>query len=217
MCGDRRPWAGGSGQNGQAMGIREPQPGQHPPEQLNSLFWTSATLRPRRPAGPEHWVKSPMVGRCLSHWESQARWQSQNRWLECRRLQGVGGDREAHNPPASPAPGNIGAEPLGSAGVGGRAPGTPLGHRLTELTDTLPSNHLTHLQTQNQIICCPRETSNIKGIQRPSLLDHSPSPSPTQPPPWGDLWGRRGGQALPIPTPSPNTFPPGRCALRHLG
>lgn len=53
-------------------------------------------MRPRRLAGPEHWVKSPMVGRCLSHWESQARWQSQNRWLECRRLQG---DRAAHNPP----------------------------------------------------------------------------------------------------------------------
>ena len=95
---------------------------------------------------------------------------------------GGGRVREAHNPPASPAPGNIGAEPLSSAGVGGRAPGTPLGHTLTELTDTLPSNHLTHLQTQNQIICCPRETPNIKGIQRPSLSDHSPSPSPTQPP-----------------------------------
>lgn len=162
-------------------------------------------------------MKSPMVGRCLSHWESQARWQSQNRWLECRRLQGMGGDREAHNPPGSPAPGNIGAEPLRSAGVGGRAPGTPLGHTLTELTDTLPSNHLTHLQTQKQIICHPRETSNIKGIQRPSLLDHSPSSSPTQPPPWGDLWGRRGGQALPTPTTSPNTFPTGRCALGRLG
>lgn len=47
-------------------------------------------MRPRRPAGPEHWVKSPMVGRCLSHCDSQARWQSQNRWLECRRLQGTG-------------------------------------------------------------------------------------------------------------------------------
>lgn len=84
---------------------------------------------------------------------------------------------------------------------------------LTELTDTLPSYHLTHLQTPKQIICCPRETSNIKDIQHPSLLDHSPSPSSTQPPPWGDLWGGRGGRALPTPTPSPNTFPAGRCAL----
>lgn len=66
-------------------------------------------------------MKSPMVGRCLSHWESQARWQSQNRWLECRRLQGMGEDREAHNQPGSPAPGNIEAEPLHSAGVGGEA------------------------------------------------------------------------------------------------
>lgn len=73
---------------GQAKGCREPRQGLHLPGQLNSLFWTSATLRPRRLAGPEHWVKSPMVGRCLSHWESQARWQSQNRWLECRRLRG---------------------------------------------------------------------------------------------------------------------------------
>lgn len=55
------------------MGSGDGQLGLHPPEQLNSLFWTSATLRPRRPAGPEHWVKSPMVGRCLSHCESQAR------------------------------------------------------------------------------------------------------------------------------------------------
>lgn len=75
--------------------------GRHPPAQLNSLFWTSATLRPRRLVGPEHWVKSPMVGRCLSHCESQARWQSQNRWLECRRLQG---DRAAHNPSPSAGP-----------------------------------------------------------------------------------------------------------------
>lgn len=88
---DRRPWqlAEGPGWN------------PYPPEQLNSLFWTSATLRPRRLAGPEHWVKSPMVGRCLSHCESQARWQSQNRWLECRRLQE---DRVAHNPPGFPDP-----------------------------------------------------------------------------------------------------------------
>lgn len=78
------------------------------PEQLNSLFWTSATLRPRRLAGPEHWVKSPMVGRCLSHWESQARWQSQNRWLECRRLWR---DRGAHNPSGPPAPAEL-WEPL---------------------------------------------------------------------------------------------------------
>lgn len=88
---------------------------------------------------------------------------------------------------------------------------------LTEPTDTLPSNHLTHLPTQKQIICCPRETSNIKDIQCPSLLDHSPSPSSTQPPPWGDLWGLRGGRALPTPTPSPSTLPAGRCALRHPG
>lgn len=52
---------------------------------------------------------------------------------------------------------------------------------LTEPTDTLPSNHLTHLPTQKQIICCPRETSNIKDIQRPSLLDHSPSPARLSP------------------------------------
>lgn len=57
------------------------------PEQLNSFFWISATLRPRSWAGAAHWVKSPMVGRWRSHCESQARWQSQKRWLECRRLQ----------------------------------------------------------------------------------------------------------------------------------
>lgn len=95
----------GGGCRRQVMGGRDGQSrapaGLHPPEQLNSLFWTSATLRPRRPAGPEHWVKSPMVGRCLSHCESQARWQSQNRWLECRRLQG---DRDAHNPRGAPRP-----------------------------------------------------------------------------------------------------------------
>ena len=88
---------------------------------------------------------------------------------------------------------------------------------LTEPTDTLPSNHLTHLPTQKQIICCPRETSNIKDIQRPSLLDHSPSPSSTQSPPWGDLWGCRGGRALPTPIPSPNTLPAGHCALGRPG
>ena len=88
---------------------------------------------------------------------------------------------------------------------------------LTEPTDTLPSNHLTHLPTQKQIICCPRETSNIKDIQRPSLLDHSPSPSSTQSPPWGDLWGCRGGRALPTPTLSPNTLPAGHCALGRPG
>lgn len=86
---DRGQQEAGDGQSRAPAGL-------HPPEQLNSLFWTSATLRPRRLAGPEHWVKSPMVGLCLSHCESQARWQSQNRWLECRRLQG---DRAAHNPP----------------------------------------------------------------------------------------------------------------------
>lgn len=64
-------WGGGSRR--QVMGSLEPRQGLHPPEQLNSLFWTSATLRPRRLAGPEHWVKSPMVGLCLSHCESQAR------------------------------------------------------------------------------------------------------------------------------------------------
>lgn len=182
MRGDRRPWAGGCGQHGQAMGIREPRQGRHPPEQLNSLFWTSATLRPRRPAGPEHWVKSPTVGRCLSHWESQARWQSQNRWLECRRLQGVGGDRRLTTH-LGPGPEALGRSPPLSRGRGS-SPWHSTDHTLTELSDTLPSNHLTHLPTQNQIICCPRETSNIKGIHRPSLLDHSPSPSPTQPPPW---------------------------------
>lgn len=56
------------------------------PEQLNSFFWISATLRPRSWAGAAHWVKSPMVGRWRSHCDSQARWQSQKRWLECRRL-----------------------------------------------------------------------------------------------------------------------------------
>lgn len=60
------------------------------PEQLNSFFWISATLRPRSWAGAAHWVKSPMVGRWRSHCESQARWQSQKRWLECRRLQADG-------------------------------------------------------------------------------------------------------------------------------
>lgn len=89
MRADRRLVGGNRRQGGgQAKGSREPRQGLHLPGQLNSLFWTSATLRPRRLAGPEHWVKSPMVGRCLSHWESQARWQSQNRWLECRRLPG---------------------------------------------------------------------------------------------------------------------------------
>ena len=33
----------------------------------------------------------------------------------------MGEDREAHNQPGSPAPGNIEAEPLHSAGVGGEA------------------------------------------------------------------------------------------------
>ena len=49
------------------------------------------------------------------------------------------------------------------------------------------------------------------------LLDHSPSPSSTQPPPWGDLWGCRGGRALPTPTLSPNTLPAGHCALGRPG
>lgn len=61
-------------------------------------------MRPRRLAGPEHWVNSPMVGRCLSHCESQARWQSQNRWLECRRLQE---DRMAHNLFGAPSPARL--------------------------------------------------------------------------------------------------------------
>lgn len=66
-----------------------PPPPRFPlPEQLNSFFWISATLRPRSWAGAAHWVKSPMVGRWRSHCESQARWQSQKRWLECRRLRG---------------------------------------------------------------------------------------------------------------------------------
>lgn len=42
------------GSRRQVTGSRQPQQGLHPPEQLNSLFWTSATLRPRRLAGPEH-------------------------------------------------------------------------------------------------------------------------------------------------------------------
>lgn len=63
------------------------------PEQLNSFFWISATLRPRREAGPAHCVNSPMVGRWRSHWESQPKWQSQNSWLECKRLEG-GKNRE---------------------------------------------------------------------------------------------------------------------------
>lgn len=63
-----------------------PTPGDPSPEQLNSFFWISATLRPRSCAGAAHCVKSPMVGRWRSHCASQARWQSQNRWLECRRL-----------------------------------------------------------------------------------------------------------------------------------
>ena len=56
-----------------------PPPLSPSPEQLNSFFWISATLRPRSWAGAAHWVKSPMVGRWRSHCESQARWQSQKR------------------------------------------------------------------------------------------------------------------------------------------
>lgn len=37
------------------------------PEQLNSCFCTSATLRPRSSAGDVHWVNRPTVGLCLSH------------------------------------------------------------------------------------------------------------------------------------------------------
>lgn len=56
------------------------------PEQLNSCFCTSATLRPRSSAGEVHWVNSPTVGLWRSHCANQARWQSQCRLLEWRRL-----------------------------------------------------------------------------------------------------------------------------------
>lgn len=76
------------------------------PEQLNSFFWISATLRPRSWAGAAHWVKSPMVGRWRSHCDSQARWQSQKRWLECRRLRADGGSAAVGCPlPTTPSSG----------------------------------------------------------------------------------------------------------------
>lgn len=56
------------------------------PEQLNSCFCTSATLRPRSSAGEVHWVNRPTVGLCRSHCANQARWQSQCRLFEWRRL-----------------------------------------------------------------------------------------------------------------------------------
>lgn len=43
------------------------------PEQLNSCFCTSATLRPRSSAGEVHWVNSPTVGLWRSHCANQAR------------------------------------------------------------------------------------------------------------------------------------------------
>lgn len=79
-----------------------PPPLSPSPEQLNSFFWISATLRPRSWAGAAHWVKSPMVGRWRSHCESQARWQSQKRWLECRRLQVDGAVSGHGTAPAHP-------------------------------------------------------------------------------------------------------------------
>lgn len=186
------------GSRRQVTGSRDGQPrapaGLHPPEQLNSLFWTSATLRPRRLAGPAHWVKSPMVGLCLSHCESQARWQSQSRWLECRRLQR---DRATHNsldpghrvgtplprgsePRAALDPSIVCAQSARSSTLGtirssGEPPsgcpfvpaclGLPLGWilssscRFTSLNSNRPTapSHITHFQTQKEIIGFPRK------------------------------------------------------------
>lgn len=57
------------------------------PEQTKSFFCTSATRKPRRLTGARQKVNCPMVRRCRSQSDSQARWQSQCRKLECSRLQ----------------------------------------------------------------------------------------------------------------------------------
>lgn len=56
------------------------------PGHTYSFFCTSATLKPLRCTGAMQSVNWPMVRRCRSQSESQARWQSQYRWLEWRRL-----------------------------------------------------------------------------------------------------------------------------------
>lgn len=56
------------------------------PGHTYSFFCTSATLKPLRCTGAMQSVNWPIVRRCRSQSESQARWQSQCRWLEWRRL-----------------------------------------------------------------------------------------------------------------------------------
>lgn len=63
------------------------------PGQTYSFFCTSATLKPLRCTGAMQRVNWPMVRRCRSQSESQARWQSQYRWLEWRRLGDGGTER----------------------------------------------------------------------------------------------------------------------------
>ena len=171
MRGDRR-LVGGNGRwgRGQAMGSREPQQGLHPPEQLNSLFWTSATLRPRRLAGPEHCVKSPMVGRCLSHWESQARWQSQNRWLECRRLRGGGRGQGGSRPTWAPSPWPHSGSPFAHR-AGGRAPGAPLsrGTAYTQSATRLSPNLGITCSSGKLPSSCPFPPSGLGGREEAPL------------------------------------------------